>query len=183
MSRGYGSVQRLVLARLAENTADPLEDFEIEPCYQSWTRLQVLAAGEPPNANCRFVYDSEYESMRRAVMKLAKVGAVETLPLYSVHWHYWNDDNGSPPPGARLREWRHPRTGEPMQHWETPHRGYGQPQLHVRLALPPGIRVQYRRLIVEAGHMTRQRADLYFPLPSADAIAALPSPPQRYRGA
>ena len=173
-------MQRLVLAKLAENTADPLEDFKTEPYYQSWSRLQVLVGGEQP-PNTHFVYDSGYESMRRAVLKLAKVGAVETLSLCAVDWRRWDDDNGSPPPGARLREWRHVGTGEPMQCWETPHRSYGQQQLHVRLALPPRMRVQYRRLIVAAGKMSQRDADLYFPLPSADQIAALPSPPQRYR--
>jgi hypothetical protein len=132
--KGYGAVQRAVLARLAKNTADPLGDFEVPPGYQSWTPLGELARA----AGCH------RESARRALGKLD--GAVETRLLYPVQWIHLSravrgglpPDAQPPVPGARRHDYRAvagPHKGEPMTYWEYPRRDYGNAQLHARLAL------------------------------------------------
>ena len=90
MSKGYGAVQRHVLARLAENPADPAADHDAPPYHQSWTSLHDLRTGTRYHE----------ESVRRAVSKLAPAGIVETRLLRPVHWHGTADPNR---PGARRR--------------------------------------------------------------------------------
>ena len=73
MSKGYGAIQRRVLAKLAENTADPLEDeratlsYRTEANTRSWTPLSDLAVDGTHSA---------IESARRALYRLAEDGVV-----------------------------------------------------------------------------------------------------------
>jgi hypothetical protein len=89
MSKGYGAVQRHVLARLAANTADPAADHDTLPYHQSWTSLHDLRAGTP-------FHD---ESVRRAISKLAAAGLVETRLLRRVRW--WSTDDPNTPGAIR----------------------------------------------------------------------------------
>ncbi len=129
MSKGHGEVQRHILARLAQNTA---EDTDIEPRYQSWTSLENLCADTP------YIR----ESVRRAVGKLAADGIVETKLLYTVSWRHSGGAGpveeiaaaGRPEPAARLHTYRNVNTGESWAMWNVPLRCYGNRQLHARLA-------------------------------------------------
>ena len=71
--QGYGAIQRRLLAKLAENTADPLEDeratlsYRTEANTRSWTPLSDLAVDGTHSA---------IESARRALHTLAEDGVV-----------------------------------------------------------------------------------------------------------
>ena len=72
MSRGMGAVQRRILKRLPQNTADPLDDFweDLQGIgHRSWTTVLELAGENPTRA--------QIESTRRAVLKLHAAGLVD----------------------------------------------------------------------------------------------------------
>ena len=96
MSKGYGIVQRRVLAQLTEVTADPMADFDMPPWFQSWTPLAELAGGKSSAW-------SIYESTRRAVAKLAAARVVETAIMYGWRWHHVPKQFTTMPPGAVQR--------------------------------------------------------------------------------
>ncbi len=75
MSRGLGVVQRRVLEQLKLNTADPAEDRLNGPvAFPSWTTVLDLAGAGATRA--------QIESTRRAVVKLAALGMVETRHVF-----------------------------------------------------------------------------------------------------
>jgi hypothetical protein len=77
VSRGLGAVQRSILAALADNTVDPMTDFDERGVswqrYPSWSSVVELAAqiglGDSRSA---------VESVRRAVLGLARAHLVMT---------------------------------------------------------------------------------------------------------
>jgi hypothetical protein len=143
MSKGYGAVQRRVLAKLAENQVDPLSELDTPPYFQSWTPLSDLA-----NEDDR----AETEATRRAVKKLAAAGVVETRKLYAVSKGYWPRADGTQP-GSYRRYWQDIH-GKQRWGWEYPVRLYGQPRLYVRLALPVEVAERYGKIY------TRWRRDV-----------------------
>ena len=123
MSKGYGEVQRHVLARLAENTADPAADLDAPPYHQSWTSLRDLRAGTP-------YHD---ESVLRAVSKLAAAGIVETRLLQPIRWRMTDDPDA---PGAVTRpRWETGVFAKLFARfaWQRPVRDHGNKQLHARM--------------------------------------------------
>ena len=72
MSRGHGAVQRRILEQLKLNTNDPAADDRLHPtlAFASWTTVLDLAGDGATRA--------QIESIRRAVLKLAAEGLVET---------------------------------------------------------------------------------------------------------
>lgn len=76
MSRGHGAVQRRILAQLKLNTNDPAADsvHDSTLAFASWTTVLDLAGEGATRA--------QIESTRRAVLKLAAEGLVETRHVF-----------------------------------------------------------------------------------------------------
>ena len=76
MSRGHGAVQRRILDKLKLNTNDPAADDLFHPtlAFASWTTVLDLAGDGATRA--------QIESTRRAVLKLAAEGLVETRHVF-----------------------------------------------------------------------------------------------------
>ena len=76
MSRGHGAVQRRILEQLKLNTNDPAADHRLHPtlAFASWTTVLDLAGDGASRA--------QIESTRRAVLKLAAEGSVETRHVH-----------------------------------------------------------------------------------------------------
>jgi hypothetical protein len=151
MSTGYGIVQRNVLDYLAQNPADPMDDFDVPPFYRSWTRLGDMAA----RIRCH------PESARRAIRKMDD--KVETALLRPIKWYVipgrpdQKEERAKLIDGARSRVVRRVRPHrmrefpvidsgiERVRIWEYPRR-IGNVELHARLALAPEDAKRYWEL-------------------------------------
>ena len=148
MSRGLGKIQRHILEQLAANQADPMRDFEQQPCYQSWTAMHDLAGGKDARG---WIDSSAVESYRRAVAKLADAGLVETRMMHGVEPHGWDIGDEDKREGFyAYRLYRHS----------------GNQKLHVRLALSEEQKQAWDELFLSRWEDQAKPAEiLYRPLP------------------